>query len=76
MTPEANVEFALGILDAYLRKQVNEGNPLFQPVVGFSLPVVVVNILAFLGLWLWWRGMKKTYNIIGWHTSERRNIRE
>ena len=33
--------------------QVNQGNPLFRPLLGFSLPVVVVNGAALLLLWIW-----------------------
>lgn len=48
------IGLALNYADAFLRSQVNEGNPLFRPVFGFSLPVVLVNGLAFAGLWVWW----------------------
>ncbi len=41
--------------DSLIRAQVNLENPLFQPLLGFSLPVIVVNALALLGLWLWWK---------------------
>ena len=39
--------------DGLVRSQVNLGNPLFQPVFGFSLPVVLVNGIVLLGLWIW-----------------------
>jgi len=35
--------------------QVDRGNPLFQPVLGWSLPVLVVNLVALLALWFWYR---------------------
>jgi hypothetical protein len=35
--------------------QVDQGNPLFQPVLGWSLPVLVVNLAALLALWFWYR---------------------
>jgi hypothetical protein len=41
--------------DAVVRAQVNLGNPFFQPILGFSLPVFIVNIGAVLLLWLWWQ---------------------
>jgi hypothetical protein len=55
-----SIGVTLNSVDAFLRDQVNEGNPLFQPVFGFSLPVVIVNGLVLSGLWLWWRVMKKS----------------
>ena len=33
-----------------VRDQVDAGNPLFQPVFGFSLPVLILSLLAFLAL--------------------------
>jgi hypothetical protein len=41
--------------DAVVRAQVNLGNPFFQPILGFSSPVFIVNIGAVLLLWLWWQ---------------------
>ena len=35
--------------------QVNNDNPLFCPILGWSLPVVIVNILICAALWLWWK---------------------
>jgi hypothetical protein len=43
----------LNFADAAVRAQINLGNPLFQPVLGFSLPVFVTGVLALLGLWAW-----------------------
>ncbi len=37
-----------------VQAQVNQGNPLFQPVWGFSLPVVIVNGLVLISLAIWW----------------------
>src|SRR4030067_924640 len=34
-----------------VQAQVNQGNPLFQPLLGWSLPVVVVDVIVFLALW-------------------------
>jgi hypothetical protein len=39
--------------------QVNQGNPLFRPLLGFSLPVVFVNAAALFGLWIWWKQANK-----------------
>lgn len=47
----------LNLLDTLVREQVNRGNSLFQSVLGFSLPVLWVNILVLLGLWIYWRKM-------------------
>jgi hypothetical protein len=41
--------------DAVVRAQINLNNPFFQPILGFSLPVFIVNIGAVLLLWLWWQ---------------------
>ncbi|MBI5840001.1 MAG: hypothetical protein HZB19_07840 [Chloroflexi bacterium] len=54
---------ALNYADVFVRSQVNEGNPLFLPVIGFSLPVVIVDGLVFLGLWIWWHRMRKSLSL-------------
>jgi len=41
----------LMMADGIVRSQVDQGHPLFQPVLGFSLPVIVFNALALLLLW-------------------------
>jgi hypothetical protein len=35
--------------------QVNLGNPWFRPVLGYALPVFVINVLAIAGIALWVR---------------------
>jgi hypothetical protein len=35
--------------------QVNQGNPLFKPLLGWSFPVVIVNLIVCLMLWIWWK---------------------
>jgi hypothetical protein len=50
----------LNLMDGVVRSQVNQGDPLFLPVFGFSFPVVVVDSLCLLGVWLWWRSLQKT----------------
>jgi hypothetical protein len=47
----------LNLLDTLVREQVNLDNPLFQSVLGFSLPVLIMNVLVTLGLWICWRGI-------------------
>jgi hypothetical protein len=44
--------------DGMTRAQVNLDNPLFQPVLGVSLPVILVDGFALLGLAAWrrWNG--------------------
>ena len=42
-------------VDDYVIAGVDAGNPLFQPVLGYSLPVFVVNALALVGIWGWAR---------------------
>lgn len=34
--------------------QINQSNPLFQPVLGYSLPVCVANGAVLIALALWW----------------------
>jgi hypothetical protein len=55
-----SIGVTLNLVDTFLRSQVNEGNPLFRSVLGFSLPVVIVNGLAIVGLWIWWRWARKS----------------
>jgi len=45
--------------DNYVISQVNAGNPWFQPVLGYAFPVFLINILAFVGLWVWYTRQKK-----------------
>jgi hypothetical protein len=59
-----SIGLTLNYVDAFLRSQVNEGNPLFRSVFGFSLPVVIVNGLALLGLWIWWHRMRKSLSTL------------
>lgn len=44
-----------------VQAQVNQGNPLFRPLLGWSLPVVVVNAIACLALWIWWKWANKMH---------------
>ncbi|MEX2160898.1 MAG: hypothetical protein WD751_03195 [Anaerolineales bacterium] len=44
--------------DSAVRSQVDLGNPLFQSVIGFSLPVLLVPLAALGGLWLWFVRMR------------------
>jgi len=43
---------ALMVGDTAIRSQINAENPLFRPVFGFSLPVLLVDAMAAVGLWL------------------------
>jgi hypothetical protein len=43
----------LALVDPLVRAQVNLDNPFFRPVLGFSLPVLVVNGLALLLVVVW-----------------------
>ena len=47
--------------DELILTQVNQGNPLFLSLLGFSLPVVIVNLIVFLALWIWWKRTSKMY---------------
>jgi len=35
--------------------QVNQRNPLFQPLLGWSLPVLIINLIIIMCLWIWWK---------------------
>ncbi len=41
--------------DSYIIAQIGVGNPWFQPVLGYAFPVFFVNILAFVGVFAWYR---------------------
>ena len=43
------------VADPIIIKQVNKGNPWFQPVIGYSLPVFLTIGLSLLGVWIWFR---------------------
>lgn len=43
---------ALFLADGWVREMVNLENPFFVPVLGYSLPVLLVYLLAGLGAWL------------------------
>jgi hypothetical protein len=43
------------MLDQFIISQVDAGNPLVQPVIGYSLPVFTTIILTFFGVWAWIR---------------------
>lgn len=47
----------LNLLDTLVREQVNQSNPWFQSVLGFSLPVLILHSLVALGLWVGWHKM-------------------
>lgn len=42
-------------VDDYVIAGVDAGNPFFQPVLGYSLPVFITIILTFIGVWVWSR---------------------
>jgi hypothetical protein len=44
---------SMAMLDPVIISQVDAGNPLFQPVMGYSLPVFITTIVAFVGVWVW-----------------------
>ncbi|HSG42826.1 MAG TPA: hypothetical protein VLA72_06700 [Anaerolineales bacterium] len=43
----------MAMLDPTIISQVDAGNPWFQPVFGYSLPVFLTIILTFVGIWVW-----------------------
>jgi hypothetical protein len=51
--------------NAIVLAQVNQGNPLFRPLFGWSIPVIIVNVIVCLVIWIWWkRANKIVYNSI------------
>lgn len=52
----------LVIADGWIRESVNKGSPLFQSVLGYSLPVLMVYLLALLGIFVWQYNTKKASN--------------
>jgi hypothetical protein len=45
--------------DSLVIAQINAGSPWFQPILGYSLPVFLVNGLTLIGLWRWSRWQDK-----------------
>jgi hypothetical protein len=43
----------MGMADPRIIAQVDAGSRWVQPILGYSLPVFVVNGLAVVGVWLW-----------------------
>ena len=48
----------MAMLDPVIIARVDTGNPWFQPIIGYSLPVFITIILTFLGLWAWLRSQE------------------
>ena len=51
----------MAMLDPIIISQVDAGNPWFQPVIGYSLPVFFTIILTFVGIWVWARSQEGKY---------------
>ena len=45
----------MALFDPIIIAQVDAGNPWFQPIMGYSLPVFTTIVLTFLGLLVWSR---------------------
>ena len=45
----------MAMLDPVIITQIDAGNPWFQPVIGYSLPVFLTILLTFGGVWAWVR---------------------
>ena len=41
------------VADPIIIEQVNKGSPWFQPILGYSLPVIITIGLSLFGIWLW-----------------------
>ena len=51
----------MAFIDPVIIVQVDAGNPWFQPVIGYSLPVLLTVILAVFGVWAWVRWQERTH---------------
>jgi hypothetical protein len=49
--------------------QVNQANPLFRPLFGWSLPVIIVNLIACLLLFIWWKRANKKQDRLSLHVN-------
>lgn len=45
----------MAMIDPVIFAQIDAGNPWFQPVIGYSLPVFLTIILTLFGVWIWIR---------------------
>ena len=45
----------MSLIDSLVIAQVDAGNPWFQPIIGYSLPVFATILLTIIGLWAWAR---------------------
>jgi hypothetical protein len=43
-----------------IQNNVNLGNSLVRPFLGWSFPVIVINVFVLFALWLWWKRATKT----------------
>ena len=43
----------MAMLDPIIIAQVDAGNPWFQPVIGYSLPVFLTIVVTLFGVWAW-----------------------
>lgn len=53
------------LADPLIFAQVDAGSRWVQPVLGYALPVFVVNVLTLIGLWLWARWVDNQAIITG-----------
>lgn len=51
----------MAMIDPIIFAKVDAGNPWFQPVIGYSLPVFLTVILALFGVWIWARWQEGTH---------------
>lgn len=50
----------MAMLDPIIIAQVDAGNPWFQPIFGYSLPVFLTIVVTFFGVWIWSRWWERT----------------
>ena len=48
------------LANSIVLKETNLQNPLFRSVLGWSFPVIVVDFIILLSVWIWWKRANKT----------------
>lgn len=53
----------MAMVDPSIIAQVNAGNPWFQPVLGYSFPVILTIAVSLVGVWVWSRRGVRLYKV-------------
>ncbi|MBI5934835.1 MAG: hypothetical protein HY867_14115 [Chloroflexi bacterium] len=62
--------------DPFIIAQVDAGNPWFQPMLGYSFPVFLVNGMTLLWIWIWCYWQKKQQMPLEHHQIEEQSKSE